>query len=82
MANVSKYNFDEVEKRLDTIRFDLGSNKVLLGNGTYGELDLNTVVTTETVENVVKEQVSASVKEQVKEQVSVADDSDIDSLFS
>ena len=44
--------------------------------------DLNTVVTTETVEDVVKNQVSTSVEEQVKEQVSVADDSDIDSLFS
>lgn len=82
MANVSKYNFDEVEKRLDAIRFDLGSNQVLLGDGTYGELDLNTVVTTETVEEVVKDQISTSVEEQVKEQVSVADDSDIDALFS
>lgn len=38
MANISKYTFDEVEARLDAIKFDQGQDKVLLGNGTYGNL--------------------------------------------
>jgi len=38
MAKVSKYTFDEVEQRLDTIKFDQGENKFLAGNGTYKEI--------------------------------------------
>ena len=37
MANQSKYTFSEVEKKLDIIKDNQGSNKVLLGDGTYGE---------------------------------------------
>lgn len=37
MANQSKYSFSEVEKKLDIIKDNQGSNKVLLGDGTYGE---------------------------------------------
>ena len=38
MANKSKYTFNEVEARLDAIKFDQGSDKALLGDGTYGVL--------------------------------------------
>lgn len=79
MANISKYNFDEVEGKLDVIRKDLGTNKVLLGDGTYGDYpDVSSYVTTETLETTVQQ----TVKEQIKEEVSSADDSAIDDLFS
>lgn len=35
---ISKYTFEQVEQKLDIIRNDQGSNKCLLGDGTYGEL--------------------------------------------
>lgn len=38
MANKSKYYFDQVEKKLDIIRDDQGSGKMLLGDGTYGDI--------------------------------------------
>lgn len=37
MSNVSKYNFDEIERRLDSIKFDQGTTKFLCGDGTYTE---------------------------------------------
>ena len=37
MSNVSKYNFDEIERRLDSIKFDQGTTKFLRGDGTYAE---------------------------------------------
>ena len=37
MANKSKYTFSEVERKLDIVRDDQGSNKVLLGDGSYGD---------------------------------------------
>ena len=36
MANQSKYTFSEVERKLDIIKDNQGSDKVLLGDGTYG----------------------------------------------
>ena len=36
MSNISKYTFEEVEKRLDIVKDDQGVHKVLLGDGTYG----------------------------------------------
>ena len=38
MSNVSKYTFNEVEQKLDVIKTDQGTNKCLLGDGTYGEM--------------------------------------------
>ena len=35
---ISKYSFDEVERKLDIIKDDQGADKCLLGDGTYGEL--------------------------------------------
>ena len=35
--NVSKYNFSEIERRLDTVKFDQGTTKFLCGDGTYVE---------------------------------------------
>lgn len=37
MANRSKYTFAEVEGKLDIIKNNQGANKVLLGDGTYGD---------------------------------------------
>lgn len=37
MANRSKYTFAEVEEKLDIIKNNQGANKVLLGDGTYGD---------------------------------------------
>lgn len=34
----SKYTFDQVERKLDIVLEDQGPNKVLLGDGTYGDL--------------------------------------------
>lgn len=35
---VSKYSFEDVEKRLDAIKFDQGGEKFLAGDGTYKEV--------------------------------------------
>lgn len=83
----SKYNFEQVEGKLDIIRNDLGATKVLLGDGTYGDFpDVTQYVTQETlnttVEAAVSNTVEEKVEESVKEQVAVADDSAIDALFS
>lgn len=45
MANKSKYNFNEVERKFDIIRDDKGTDKVLLGDGTYGESPLSVKLT-------------------------------------
>lgn len=45
MANKSKYSFNEVERKLDIIRDDKGAEKVLLGDGTYGESPLTRKLT-------------------------------------
>ena len=37
---ISKYSFEQVESKLDIIRNDMGTNKVLLGDGTYGDLNV------------------------------------------
>ena len=37
---ISKYSFEQVESKLDIIRNDMGTDKVLLGDGTYGDLNL------------------------------------------
>lgn len=37
---ISKYSFEQVESKLDIVRNDMGANKVLLGNGTYGDLNV------------------------------------------
>ena len=87
---VSKYTFEEVEKRLDTIKYDQGSTKVLLGDGTYGDYpDVTQYVTVtqleSTVEEKVEQQIQSSVDEKVeeavKDTVTEASDDDIDSLF-
>lgn len=83
----SKYNFEQVEGKLDILRNDLGVTKVLLGDGTYGDFpDVTQYVTKETldatVETVVSDTVEAKVEESVREQVAVADNSAIDALFS
>ena len=44
MSNVSKYTFNEVEQKLDVIKTDQGTDKCLLGDGTYGDLPTNEVV--------------------------------------
>jgi len=48
MATKSKYTFAEVEARLDAIKFDQGQNKVLRGDGTYGEVPAPTGTVTST----------------------------------
>jgi uncharacterized protein YjdB len=50
MANISKYTFDEVEGKLDTIKKDQGSDKVLKGDGTYGSV----TVSQDDIDNSVK----------------------------
>lgn len=71
---VSKYTFEEVEKRLDTIKYDQGSTKVLLGDGTYGDYP-------DVTQYVTVTQLESSVEEAVRDTVGEASDSDIDSLF-
>lgn len=71
MANKSKYNFDEVEMRLDIIKNDQGANKVLLGNGTYAEI--SNVITTE--------EIKKAASDIVDEKMNQATDADIDALF-
>ena len=89
-TNISKYTFNEIEEKFDIIKKDQGSNKVLLGDGTYGEYpDISKYVTTDTVETVVQEQIDKTmtgtidqkVEDSVKEAISVASDSDIDKMF-
>lgn len=89
MSNkISKYSFEEVESKLDIVRNDMGADKVLLGNGTYG--DFSNYVTTETLETTVQEKVEESVtttvqekvEETVKETVVTAEDDAIDALFN
>lgn len=36
-TQISKYNFENIEKRLDAIKFDQGESKFLRGDGTYAE---------------------------------------------
>lgn len=87
MDKISKYSFEEVESKLDIIRNDMGADKVLLGDGSYG--DLSIYVTTETLETTVQEEVEKTVEttiqekvdETVKETVVTAEDSAIDALF-
>lgn len=71
---VSKYTFEEVEKRLDTIKYDQGSTKVLLGDGSYGDYP-------DVTQYVTINQLETTVEEAVKDTVGEASDSDIDSLF-
>ena len=39
MSKISKYTFEQVEQKLDVIKTDQGTNKCLLGDGTYGETE-------------------------------------------
>ena len=71
MANKSKYNFDEVEMRLDIIKNDQGANKVLLGDGTYAEI--SNVITTQ--------EVKKAASDIIDEKITQATDDDIDALF-
>lgn len=81
MANQSKYSFDEVEARLDAIKFDQGNKKVLAGDGTY--IDISTAISSdviqEAVDNAVKDTVDTTVEETLEK--NTATDSDIDALF-
>lgn len=71
MANKSKYNFDEVEMRLDIIKNDQGANKVLLGDGTYAEI--SNVITTQ--------EIKKAASDIIDEKITQATDDDIDALF-
>lgn len=83
---ISKYTFEEVEKRLDIIKDDQGEDKVLLGNGTYGDYpDITQYVTISALESQVQETVDRAVEEtvdkKIEETVQEVSNSDIDSLF-
>lgn len=82
MANqTSKYTFDEVELRLDTIKFDQGTDKVLAGDGTY--IDISAAISSEAlqeaVDNAVRDTVDSTVEETLDN--NSATDADIDALF-
>ena len=68
---MGKYNFDEVEMRLDIIKNDQGANKVLLGDGTYAEI--SNVITTQ--------EVKKAASDIIDEKITQATDDDIDALF-
>ena len=89
-TKISKYTFEEVEGKLDIIKNNQGADKVLLGDGTYGDYpDVTQYVTVTQLESAVEEKVEQNVQtivdtkveEAVKDQVTEATDSDIDSLF-
>lgn len=60
MANkVSQFTFEQVERKLEIVRDDMGADKCLLGNGSYGTLPTSEKITldelpTEGSENAVK----------------------------
>ena len=68
---VSQFTFDEIEEKLGTIKKDQGSNKVLLGDGTYA--DISDVISSDVVQD--------AVDKSIEDNFSEASDGEIDSLF-